>query len=248
MANSCVTLDCQSRSYMDLPIQFASSSFMSTSILAAQILGSEHNCEIFQNSKNEKNEDVAAPIVADSKYSISEFSLSGINEAFVQYVAFSITSHLSSCLPRLVDIQLPSNKFYLSKPGELMVNQIKHFISYVGKYAKLTNAELSHFYILTTRMLAEESELIRQGGKSIVSEANLGTLLLCAITITTKMERDIPFTNSWWAKQLGVPLSILNQSEVIFLKKINFNCNVTQEEYEILYWNFISDVHCSCWS
>ena len=63
----------------------------------------------------------------------------------------------------------------------------------------------------------------------IVTEGNLGTLLLCALCIAGKINEDIPFNNKYWARLLQIDINIVNSSECVFLQRLNFNVNFNVE-------------------
>lgn len=63
----------------------------------------------------------------------------------------------------------------------------------------------------------------------IVTEGNLGTLLLCALCIAGKINEDIPFNNKYWARLLQIDMNIVNSSECVFLQRLNFDVNFNVE-------------------
>lgn len=80
---------------------------------------------------------------------------------------------------------------------------------------------------------AENSFLLDETGKNfepIVTEGNLGTLLLCAIDIAGKVNEDVPFNNKYWSKLLQVDLGVVNTSEIVFLKRIHYDVAFNAEE------------------
>ncbi|KAH7831784.1 uncharacterized protein MONOS_1936 [Monocercomonoides exilis] len=164
------------------------------------------------------------------------------DDSFLQPISETIVILLSTSIKHLLTVIPDSGEIALTQSGVLLIEKVKHFFHFVRQYSNLTTGEIIHIAIMLTRLLTHEAEQIRQGKMTIVSEANLGTLLLCATLIVVKMERDVPYRNSWWAKMFGVPLHILNQSEMIFLQKVDYNCDVSVDEYLDWYKKFILNI------
>lgn len=133
----------------------------------------------------------------------------------------------------------------IKKNAELY-HKIIHFFTFTRNAASLTLAELIVALIYLYRMGLADCERIQEGRTPIISESTFGTHLLCSVIISQKQLRDTPFKNSWWSKMFLVPLEILNHSEVVFMKKINFNLFVSSEEYDVMYQCFLARTMPEC--
>ncbi|KAH7824940.1 uncharacterized protein MONOS_10404 [Monocercomonoides exilis] len=212
--------------------------FIDSALIASQYQSDNS----FENSSSTSSEQHFIEMPSSpSEFSQYNFdkSIEIADDQHIQPIAETITVLLSISMPNLLTIIPETGEMALTDEGVTMSAKVKHFFQFVRQYSKLTIGELLHITVLLTRLLSNEAELIRDGKVSIVSEANLGTLLLCSTLIAVKMERDIPYRNSWWAKMFGVPLHILNQSERIFLQKIDYNCTVSDGEFLDMYQKFI---------
>lgn len=61
-------------------------------------------------------------------------------------------------------------------------------------------------------------------------ERIMGTLLLVSSVLAQKFYKDIPIRNSWWAKTYGIPLDVLNTSEITFLGWLNYSLEIPEED------------------
>ena len=101
--------------------------------------------------------------------------------------------------------------------------------------------ELIFGIILVVKAISSQKkqEVIKSSTKDV-----LGTFLLIGMMLSNKFNADISYRNSVWAKNLQVPLGIINTSELTFLNLIEFSCNVPAEEFRekqdyfirIYYW------------
>lgn len=158
-----------------------------------------------------------------------------VQDSQIRIISERLTYMLSTILPDLIIGNHYSESIRLTSDGENMVSNISHFYRFIIQYSEVTTTEVLQSFVLLTRLLLEENKHIRTGGKGIVSDANLGTILLCSLMISIKILRDIPYKNSWWAKVLGISLQILNQSEYVFLDRIGYRCLLQHEEFGLIY-------------
>ncbi|KAA6386123.1 MAG: hypothetical protein EZS28_018350 [Streblomastix strix] len=73
----------------------------------------------------------------------------------------------------------------------------------------------------------------RAKSKHALTKKNIGTILVCLIIITLKLCRDRVYKNIFFTKTFGLNIQILNESEVSFLRMIDYECNIQKGEY----WN-----------
>ena len=105
--------------------------------------------------------------------------------------------------------------------------------------ACLILSELLHSVHLIDRMIENDIHSTTRQEGTVVRQSNVGTLLLCSVMLSIKYNRDIPFTNSWWSKTIGVPLGVLAESELVFLKSIHFDLSFTQNQYHPFFTFFL---------
>jgi hypothetical protein len=130
-----------------------------------------------------------------------------------------------------------ANRFMptFTEAGNSMRQRILHFFDFTRQYAKISTGEIIYSIYLIDRLVQAESRRDWFQQTSIISESNLGTLLLVAAILSLKQNRDIPYRNSWWAKVFSIPLPVLNQSEIVFLQKLEYRLEMQVEDYAILY-------------
>ena len=119
--------------------------------------------------------------------------------------------------------------------------KIAVFFNYIYNRNLCRINEIIFGTILIVRAISshKKQEVIKSSTKDV-----LGTFLLIGMMLSNKFNADISYRNSVWAKNLQVPLGIINTSELTFLNLIEFSCNVTEEEFRekqdyfimIYYW------------
>lgn len=109
--------------------------------------------------------------------------------------------------------------------------KIVHFFKVIQGMSFLITTELIHVFHLIDILIDSDIIAIRDGWTGVVSETNLGTLLLCGVILSLKYNRDIAFKNSWWSKAIGIPLAVINQSELVFLQRVNFSLSMSEERF-----------------
>ena len=126
---------------------------------------------------------------------------------------------------------------------ESIKTKILNFFRATCHSACLILSEFIFAVSLIDKLISQDLSNRAAGKPTIIRESNVGTLLLCGIIISLKFNRDIPFTTSWWSAHIGVPVSIINQSELTFLISIHFDIVLDK----ITYWNLFSTfarAHC----
>lgn len=162
----------------------------------------------------------------------------------LKQISRAICSILTVSLPSFSKNPLPSNAvvsedYELSEEGLDMKDKMIQFYEFIQIKTRLTPQEITLSYILLKRFLTAEAVDIQYHKAPLVALSNIGTLLISASLLTIKMFRDTPFNNHWWSQSYNVPLPVLNQSELIFLKKINCSCNVSLEEFNEVSKSFL---------
>jgi len=74
----------------------------------------------------------------------------------------------------------------------------------------------------------------------IISESNIRRLCIVAICVSNKMFDDFYIANCCYAELLGISNAQFNFFERIFIQLLQYDLNVTQEEYKT-YWAYMRD-------
>lgn len=123
--------------------------------------------------------------------------------------------------------------FVFSRKGEDIYKKIIQFYQLIKTYAQITKAELIASTIFLERLIErEKGNTANPEDIVIVTESNLGTILLCSLMISIKCHRDYILSNVWWSNLLNIPLYSINISEVVFLNSLNYDLFITSEEFE----------------
>lgn len=120
--------------------------------------------------------------------------------------------------------------------------KIRHFFQIVRGVSSLVLSEMLHAVYLVDMLIVAESIAKKDGMSPIVSEDNLGMLLLCSVILSLKLNRDSSYSNGWWSKSIGIPASIINQSEIVFMQRINHNMFVPVNAFLKYVQQFVTNV------
>lgn len=153
-----------------------------------------------------------------------------------------ICYYISSQLPHLF-VALPGSssaapQVGFTEKGLEMYKRIRHFFQFAQERAYLTGGEIVYSVALIEKLVRIELETKARWKQdhdqtasktaagetvptSIISDTSLGTLLLLSVMLANKWLRDVPVRNSWWAKAFGVPLPVVNQSELILMQRLH---------------------------
>ncbi|KAH7825859.1 uncharacterized protein MONOS_10368 [Monocercomonoides exilis] len=112
-----------------------------------------------------------------------------------------------------------------------MIYKVKNFIFSIRNVVGLLYSETIHLAALVQDLLRTEQISRKDGWTGVVSNESLGTLLLCAMIVTFKVDRDHVVKNSWWAKAMGIPTEVVTQSERIFLNRIDYRVHLTSQHF-----------------
>lgn len=74
----------------------------------------------------------------------------------------------------------------------------------------------------------------------VISEKNIRRLCVVAIWVSDKMFDDFYIANCCYAELLGIPNQHFNYLERVFVQLLQYDLNVTQEEYKA-YWSHMRD-------
>ncbi|KAH7831084.1 uncharacterized protein MONOS_18548 [Monocercomonoides exilis] len=131
------------------------------------------------------------------------------------------------------------NKDIVTQSSKDLFSKILHFFNYTRSINATTSSELIIAMALLHRIVRVEKKRVVEGHTSIISHKTLGTILLCSIILSQKLLRDKPFKNSWWSRHCKVPISIINDSEEMFLKLLDYRLHVSDEDFALIYGSFI---------
>lgn len=133
--------------------------------------------------------------------------------------------------------------------------RINHFFYFVCGRTPLSRGQILHAVVLLQRLIkyeAQDIDVIVKRMKSkqpnlespivipktvfepVVTEGNLGTLLLCALCISVKINEDVPFNNKFWSNLLHIDIRVVNSSESVFLQRLRFDVHVTEDDIKSL--------------
>lgn len=160
---------------------------------------------------------------------IKQFSLEIAPDGFIH----SIASWLNTQLGKLFQI---TSKVKNKNPQEdntpnKYTHRIAQFLKVVRDSTKLLASEAAHVLYLVDLLMESDKVHARLNQECVIDERNLGTLLLCAVILSLKFNRDSICTNGWWSKAVGVPISIINYSEIVFLQRIHYSIQMSPEIY-----------------
>lgn len=109
----------------------------------------------------------------------------------------------------------------------LIVNKISTFLSTINNYTEM----IEYSFPITTLLYIER--FLNQDNKKLTKN-NWKSILLISTIITLKMWDDDSMYNSEFAKLYeDYPLKRINKLERRFLKYINYNLNIEEDEYKI---------------
>ena len=176
-------------------------------------------------------------------------STSVVSDAHIEVVAnlisYIVSNHLEEEKTKTLvqdfrssSVPSPPSDAQLSTHDRLHHKIIK-FFKFVRGLVDLTTAELAHALNLICSFIQGEADSTDENHQSVINENTLGTLFLCGIIISLKMNRDHPYKNSFWAKKLNISLAVLNASELTFLEKIQFSLFLDETDYFELYSSIV---------
>ncbi|KAK2949799.1 hypothetical protein BLNAU_15281 [Blattamonas nauphoetae] len=105
--------------------------------------------------------------------------------------------------------------------------KIEKMLQFIARTAFFQTGELVFAAYLIQRLVEVDVTSGRPHEKWIVSNSNIGTVLVVSLLLSNKINRDVPIRSSWWAKAFGIPLGVLNSSEEYFLSQLNYEVSPT---------------------
>jgi hypothetical protein len=166
---------------------------------------------------------------------IAETSMTIVSDSLLDlislYASVNIAHIISGVIQKTTTTSESMMEITFTKKGKQVLTVVRAFFDTLKRNAKTTFTEMIHIFFLLSKYMAKEEKDCKDGKSRTISESNLGSLLLCGVIIGLKMDRDIPFKNDWFVKEFKVKINDLNESELSFLKKIEFKCVFPQESY-----------------
>jgi hypothetical protein len=192
--------------------------------------------EISESVFATRTETLHASCVVMDRDLVNDFSISLASDELLNLISKYVTLNLSLLSPFLLNNDFVSSeslmKFSFTEYGAQVCRIIMQFFYNARIVWKLTGGEIIHTFFLYDSLILNEYEGMKRGRKSDVCIENLGIVLLCAFIISLKMTRDSSFTNKLYHKYFRIPLKLLKTSEINFLKKIKYRCNLSEQHYQ----------------
>ncbi|KAA6314977.1 MAG: hypothetical protein EZS28_055492, partial [Streblomastix strix] len=101
-------------------------------------------------------------------------------------------------------------------------SRIMLFFKYMKLNVNITIDESLTAVALLQRFTSKQTEK----GIQILSPKNIGTMLVVLAIVAIKANRDHTYKNSRFAKEFGIPLAVLNESEAAFMKIMDNSINI----------------------
>ncbi|KAA6317703.1 MAG: hypothetical protein EZS28_055056, partial [Streblomastix strix] len=149
--------------------------------------------------------------------------LGGQKKAF-QKIAAKILSILHSAIQELDEI--------------VSFNNIEQFLLILRNGINFSVSEGLVATELLSRFINKNTKREALGKHGVLYNDNLGTMLVCLTLITQKICRDSVTTNSFFASLFTMQTSVLNLSEVTFLKLMQFDLWVEEKDF----WKIFQEV------
>ncbi|KAK2943960.1 hypothetical protein BLNAU_21106 [Blattamonas nauphoetae] len=130
----------------------------------------------------------------------------------------SLTSFASSLVSLVLSAHPASHN--LSVPLLPNATALFHFAASVSK---MTSAEICFSGVLIHRLVALEIQAQAEQRQCVVSEHNLGTMLVIALILSNKTNTDRPLPIAWWAAAFRVPIATLVKSEAHVLTLLRWH-------------------------
>ncbi|KAA6402284.1 MAG: hypothetical protein EZS28_002196 [Streblomastix strix] len=106
---------------------------------------------------------------------------------------------------------------------------IELFFSRIRTYTGLCSTELLQALAFVDIISKSNKELL----PFVLTKLNVYLVLLVCLMIAHKSNSDVPLSNFKWANLFGVNLSLLNESEIVVLKLLNFNTNIPEHVFQM---------------
>ncbi|KAA6359043.1 MAG: hypothetical protein EZS28_045430, partial [Streblomastix strix] len=143
-------------------------------------------------------------------------ALGGQKKAF-QKISAKIVSILRSAIKELDEI--------------VSFNNVEQFLLYLNSVINFSVSEGLVATELLSRFINKNAKHEALGKRGVLYNDNIGTMLVCLTLITQKICRDSVARNSFFASQFTMQTSVLNLSEVTFLKLMQFDLWVEEKDF-----------------
>ncbi|KAA6369704.1 MAG: hypothetical protein EZS28_034768 [Streblomastix strix] len=111
------------------------------------------------------------------------------------------------------------------------LNSIELFLVFLQSKLEMRIGEGVYAVALLRKFVAKESTK----GKRVLNKKNIGTVLVCLAMLTMKACRDTICKNTYWARSFKINSTVLNESELRFLKMVDFDMFMDEEEFWRIY-------------
>ncbi|KAA6380461.1 MAG: hypothetical protein EZS28_024011 [Streblomastix strix] len=109
-------------------------------------------------------------------------------------------------------------------------SRIMLFFKYMKLNMNITIDESISIVVLLQRFVSKQTEKSIQ----ILSSRNIGTMLVVLAIVAIKANRDYTYKNRHFAKEFGIPLAVLNESENAFMKIMDNTLFIDESEFSHL--------------
>lgn len=161
-----------------------------------------------------------------------------VSDATIENCARYITERMVSALNSRAAFSNPEDPLassqsenpLISSP-QILFGKIQHFFRFVNRFSSLETGEAIQCVWLIDKLITLDHEPANMCMVPVVQEGNIGTVLLCAMMLSMKMGRDVPYSNKWWALAFTVPVDILTQSEAVFFQRLGYRLHISESAY-----------------
>ncbi|KAH7830454.1 uncharacterized protein MONOS_4699 [Monocercomonoides exilis] len=105
------------------------------------------------------------------------------------------------------------------------------FLCSIRYHSKLITTEL----LLSLSLIDTLSRLHWKQGRFALNRDNVFLVVLVTIMIAHKFSCDKPLPNGWWSRTFNAPLQMINETEVLLLKLLNYDVNISSETFQRYY-------------
>ncbi|KAA6399334.1 MAG: hypothetical protein EZS28_005135 [Streblomastix strix] len=126
--------------------------------------------------------------------------------------------------------------YFLGTSLNLTVPNFVQFLNFLRVNACLSIEECIIAIALLKRFIQKQS----LKGVQLLKANNIGTFLIVLFIDTIKIHRDYAFKNSCFARIFDIPIRVINQSELAFLRIIDFDTWIQQETFSRLFQDILN--------
>ena len=123
------------------------------------------------------------------------------------------------------------NKIYVNKfLSTYFKEKISKFFNFITRTYAVRDINIFIFSIMLLKKAMNNENFKKAFPRIENIESIMGTLLVVSLILAQKFYNDVPIRNSWWAKTFGIPLEVLNVSEITFLRWLNYSLETSEED------------------